>query len=154
VRAARAYANLKQPELATASGVGYATIENELRVPMLEELRSIADACDVPRAFLEQGFASADVGGALASAVDRHEQLLRELDPADTRARLRNVESQLATLVDSVSRLADQTRQLDRDARQRDQETLERETAAAVERDERRRGRTASSAPAQDARGR
>lgn len=154
MRAARAYANLKQPELAKASGVGYATIkriENEQRPPMLEELRAIADACDVPRPFLEHGFGTPDdQDGETDRRVVRLEQLVRELDPADTRTRLRNVESQVASLVGAVSRLEDETRQLERDARERDMEALERETEAAVERDETRRGRGASSARARD----
>lgn len=101
--------------------MGYATIkriENEQRAPMLEELRAIADACHVPRAFLESGFG--------ADAVD----------DADMRSRMQNAETQLAAVWATISRLDDRTRQLDADARERDKEALEREQALAAARAE------------------
>lgn len=61
VRAARAYAGLKQGVLADLSGVSFDTlrrIEQEKRAPVLDDLRAIGDACGVPRVFMEQGWAA------------------------------------------------------------------------------------------------
>lgn len=59
VRAARAYAGLKQVELADALGVDVQTIkrrEASVHAPRRGELVAIAAICDVPLGFLERGF--------------------------------------------------------------------------------------------------
>lgn len=61
IRAARAYANLSQAQIAAVLGVSVVTIkriEKGTRPCSLDELFAIADTCDVPREFMTDGFAS------------------------------------------------------------------------------------------------
>jgi transcriptional regulator with XRE-family HTH domain len=65
IRAARCYADLKQPQLAQKTGLGYETIkriEAGRRTPSLDERQTIADACGVPRWFIEEGFGREPAG--------------------------------------------------------------------------------------------
>jgi hypothetical protein len=61
VRAAEAYAGFDHAALEKASGIGRATLQRmgsagNSRTPDLEERQKIADACGVPRRFMEEGF--------------------------------------------------------------------------------------------------
>jgi len=60
-RAARAYAGLRQPAIAEALGVSNVTVkrmESAAKDITIDELHVIADACGVPREFMDAGFAS------------------------------------------------------------------------------------------------
>jgi len=76
MRAARAFADLDQAEFAKKLGVSVVTIkrmERGSREISLDDLHALADLCDVPREFMEAGFAgeknnSADQMRALTAA--------------------------------------------------------------------------------------
>lgn len=90
VRAAEAYAGFEHASLEERTGLGKATIQRmgspgNSRVPNLEERQKIADACGVPRSFMEQGFyvfpdaPGTEEGETLHAQLARHEQLIRKL---------------------------------------------------------------------------
>lgn len=61
IRAARGYANLSQPGLAEALGLSTQTVkrmESGERPVRLMELRQIGEVCQVPREFMEGGWAA------------------------------------------------------------------------------------------------
>lgn len=63
VRAAEAYAGYDRAVLEKRSGIGRATLQRmgspgNPRTAGLEERQRIADACNVPRVFMEEGFAA------------------------------------------------------------------------------------------------
>jgi transcriptional regulator with XRE-family HTH domain len=65
VRAAWAYSGLSQEELAEAAGLKEGTIRGYLsksrpNTPGPADLAAIADACGVPRSFMEEGFGASD----------------------------------------------------------------------------------------------
>lgn len=73
IRAARAYADLGQADLATALGVSVITVkrmERGSRDISLEELHTLADLCDFPRWWMEDGFQEGDSAGE--SPEERH----------------------------------------------------------------------------------
>ena len=87
VRAARGWANLTQPELATQLDMSVASvrrIEQENRDVSVAELGHIAKVCDVPEGFMLHGWgeATADtLDGIIADMsrrIERHEKLHRE----------------------------------------------------------------------------
>jgi transcriptional regulator with XRE-family HTH domain len=58
-RAARAYADMKQDAVAEALGVSHITVkrmERGAKDITMDELWAIADACGVPRSFMDSGF--------------------------------------------------------------------------------------------------
>jgi transcriptional regulator with XRE-family HTH domain len=94
VRAARAYADLKQPELAAKTGIGVETVKRIEagtggRVPSLEERQLIADACDVPRDFLDHGFPVESQTTPIERRLSTLEAQVRALrEPPDTERRV------------------------------------------------------------------
>jgi hypothetical protein len=75
VRAAEAYAGFEHSELAKESGIGVATIQRmgsptNSRTADLDERQRIADACKVPRQFMEEGFAALESDDRLANVED------------------------------------------------------------------------------------
>jgi transcriptional regulator with XRE-family HTH domain len=101
IRAARAYAHLSQPDLAGRLGVSLATmkrIEGGQRPISTEELIAIAEACDVPTAFMFHGF------GAPAEGV--------AITPDEFAARLAACERQIADYATTAERIESHYRRL------------------------------------------
>lgn len=99
-RAAWAYSGLEQRELASEAGVEIRTLNSYLGLsrpgPSLEVLYRIADACGVPRSFMESGFDSL----ADSSASELEEALMfMNRTVADLGERLAIVESSLGGLL-------------------------------------------------------
>ena len=74
VRVAWTYSGLSQPELAKRTGIKVRTLggylaESKPQIPDYETRARIADACGVPRSFMEEGFSES------ASADDRVAEL-------------------------------------------------------------------------------
>jgi transcriptional regulator with XRE-family HTH domain len=67
VRAAWAFSGLSQADLAQRAGINSGTLRGYLRkanpnAPELEDAKAIADACGVPRSFMEEGFGEPPAG--------------------------------------------------------------------------------------------
>jgi transcriptional regulator with XRE-family HTH domain len=79
-RAARAYADLSQSEVADKLGVSHITlkrIERATKDTSIDELHAIADVCGVPHAFMDDGFQTIpSVLEALHGRFDRLEAVL------------------------------------------------------------------------------
>jgi transcriptional regulator with XRE-family HTH domain len=82
VRAAMAYAGLDQQQAVKASGIPISTLRRIVatkspRGASMEELWAIADACRVPRWFMEEGFSrTANASDELEARVERIEVVL------------------------------------------------------------------------------
>lgn len=142
-RAAIAYAGLDHAELEKLTGLDVAMIRRitskaNPRDGRIERLWAIADACDVPRAFMESGW-------LLTGAEEANE---------DTRTRLQNAETQLAALVSSRGRIDEVEREL-REVREQvadlTRERLAQRQREAAERERARRDRTPETPGAEDA---
>lgn len=100
IRAARAYAGLKQEELADALGVDVQTIKRReagTSPPRRGELVAIADICKVPVGFLKRGFAEANRDEIL-ERLERIEETLAAADPlAPLRAYVERTVTELAS---------------------------------------------------------
>lgn len=80
VRAAATYASKEYKDIAAATGIGESTIlriasPSKPRGAKLEELWLIADACGVPRAFMEEGFAPLSPNGLRDEVAQLREQV-------------------------------------------------------------------------------
>jgi transcriptional regulator with XRE-family HTH domain len=97
IRAARAYANLSQPDLADAIGMSLPTFKRaELgkRPVSTEELLTIARACNVPPSFLLDGWA-------------RQRAERRRVAPGDVIARLDVIDDRLDAWENTARRVLD-----------------------------------------------
>jgi len=104
VRAARAIAGLKQPELGALISTSAQTVkrmESGEKAVSLDELRLIADSCGVPRWFMENGFSGRDEvseqAAQLEASVARIEQGLAR-DAARHQALVASLAARLETL--------------------------------------------------------
>lgn len=86
VRAAWAYSGLSQEELAERVGINVRTLEGYLRksranTPTLDDAFAIADACWVPRWFIEEGFGEeeADMRERLVAVETAFKELDKEM---------------------------------------------------------------------------
>jgi transcriptional regulator with XRE-family HTH domain len=153
VRAARAYAfgaDRGRDEVAKAINVSTRTlsrIESGRRPLSDEEKAAVAQACGLPPEFFSIDFSAAErpANGEIAPRLVQLEQLVRDLDPVDTRTRLRNAETQLASLVQTrehLTELQSEVRSLQSQLEALTQEALARRQRDALERES---GRRASS---------
>jgi uncharacterized small protein (DUF1192 family) len=108
-RAAWAFSLLNQDELAERAGIHHDTLRKMLgRKPTekswpLEDLYKIADACAVPRAFMDDGFSRLETNpveelrGELSALRDRVDELQAEVQVLDAEALRRNDEGGAAS---------------------------------------------------------
>jgi transcriptional regulator with XRE-family HTH domain len=161
VRAARAYAfgaDRGREEVARAINVSTRTlsrIESGRRSLSDDEQAAAAHACGLPAEFFSIDFAATERpdDGDISSRLLGVEQLVRDLDPEDTRTRLRNAETQLASLVktrEHVSELEGEVRSLRDQLEELTRESLERRQREAVERESARRATRPGSPGARD----
>lgn len=83
IRAARAYADLSRVEMAKRIGVSETTLqrrENGLQPARRLELVAIADVCQVPISFLEDGFAAQRVETALEAMQSERAAMREEME--------------------------------------------------------------------------
>lgn len=104
VRAALAYADIDVKASPAATGISYATMQRIVsptspRGATIEQLWAIADACDVPRRFMEHGFTSSDVPEDIESQLSEIRDVLVAQAAADEQLR-----RQLADLRDEGRR--------------------------------------------------
>lgn len=150
LRAARGYAGLEAEDLAKALNFSVSTLyrtEGGQRPLNDAQKRLVTELCGLPIGFFSVDFAESEMAadGEVTARLAGVEQLVRDLDPEDTRTRLRNTETQLASLVktrEHVSELEDEVRSLHEQVEALTREALERRQHAAVERETGRRATT------------
>lgn len=111
VRAARVYSGIEQRELPARANVSYGRlrrIEQLKAVPTWEEMWSIAEACNVPRSFMEVGF------NVAASDGDHIARQVAELQEWSERAVDRIIEERAGVAHQASERLANVEQKLDR----------------------------------------